>query len=65
MLKKYKTVCFDTETTSTNALDAEIVGLSLAVKEGEAFYIPMPTEREKATTRLELLREIFENEKEN
>ena len=61
-VKKYKTVCFDTETTSTNALDAEIVGLSLAVKEGEAFYIPMPAEREKATTRLELLREIFENE---
>ena len=61
-VKNYKTVCFDTETTSTNALDAEIVGLSLAVKEGEAFYIPMPAEREKATTRLELLKEIFENE---
>lgn len=61
-IKNYKTVCFDTETTSTNALDAEIVGLSLAVKEGEAFYIPMPAEREEATTRLELLREIFENE---
>ena len=61
-LKNYKTVCFDTETTSTNALDAEIVGLSLAVKEGEAFYIPMPDERKEATTRLELLREIFENE---
>ena len=61
-LKNYKTVCFDTETTSTNALDAEIVGLSLAVKEGEAFYIPMPAERKEATTRLELLREIFENE---
>ena len=61
-LKNHKTVCFDTETTSTNALDAEIVGLSLAVKEGEAFYIPMPAERKEATTRLELLREIFENE---
>ena len=60
--KNYKTVCFDTETTSTNALDAEIVGLSLSMKEGEAFYIPMPTEREEATTRLALLREIFENE---
>ena len=62
VVKNHKTVCFDTETTSTNALDAEIVGLSLAVKEGEAFYIPMPAEREEATTRLELLREIFENE---
>ena len=61
-VKNCQTVCFDTETTSTNALDAEIVGLSLAVKEGEAFYIPMPAKREEATTRLELLREIFENE---
>ena len=62
VIKNHKTVCFDTETTSTNALDAEIVGLSLSMKEGEAFYIPMPAEREDATTRLELLREIFENE---
>ena len=62
VVKNYKTVCFDTETTSTNALDAEIVGLSLSMKEGEAFYIPMPAEREEATTRLELLRDIFENE---
>ncbi len=62
VVKNYKTVCFDTETTSTSALDAEIVGLSLAVKEGEAFYIPMPASREEATTRLELMREIFENE---
>lgn len=62
VVKNYKTVCFDTETTSTNALDAEIVGLSLSMKEGEAFYIPMPAEKEYATTRLELLREIFENE---
>ena len=62
VVKNCKTVCFDTETTSTNALDAEIVGLSLAVKEGEAFYIPMPANRDDTTTRLELLREIFENE---
>ena len=60
--KKHKVVCFDTETTSTSALDAEIVGLSLSFNEGEAFYITMPAERDKATTRLNLLREIFENE---
>ena len=61
-VKNHQTVCFDTETTSTNALDAEIVGLSLAVKEGEAFYIPMPANRDEATTRLGMLKEIFENE---
>ena len=61
-VKNCKIVCFDTETTSTNALDAELVGLSLSVKEGEAFYIPMPAEREAALRRLEILRSIFENE---
>ena len=61
-IKKYKTVCFDTETTSTIALDAELVGISLSVKENEAFYVTMPAEREKVVTRLEILKEIFENE---
>ena len=61
-VKKIKSVCFDTETTSTTALDAELVGISLAVKENEAFYIPMPTDREKTEKRLSILKEIFENE---
>ena len=61
-LKKYKTVCFDTETTSTVALDAELVGVSFSVKENEAFYVTMPAEREKVLARLEILRDIFENE---
>ena len=62
VVKNYKTVCFDTETTSTNALNAELVGLSLSVKEGEAFYIPMPADREETMHRLEPLREFLENE---
>ena len=61
-LKNCNSVCFDTETTSTNALDAELVGISLSVKENEAFYIPMPAEREATERRLQILRELFENE---
>ena len=61
-LKNYKTVCFDTETTSTVAIDAELVGVSFSVKENEAFYVTMPAEREKVLARLGILREIFENE---
>ena len=61
-VKNFKSVCFDTETTSTTALDAELVGISLAVKENEAFYITMPTDREKTEKRLSILKEIFENE---
>ncbi len=61
-VKKCKTVCFDTETTSTNALLAELVGVSISVKEGEAFYITMPAGREEVKERLEILRPLFENE---
>ena len=38
----------DTETTSTSTIDAELVGLSFAVKEKEAFYVAIPAEREEA-----------------
>ena len=61
-VKSCKTVCFDTETTSTNALEAELVGVSFAVKENEAFYIPMPANREETLKRVSLLKEILENE---
>ncbi len=39
-LKDYKEICFDTETTGTDANDADIVGMSFSVKKGEAFYVP-------------------------
>ena len=60
--KNHKTVCFDTETTSTNALEAELVGISFAFEENEAFYIPMPADREETLRRIGIMREIFENE---
>lgn len=41
-------VCLDTETTSTNALDSELVGLSFAVREQEAYYVPIPADRAEA-----------------
>ena len=40
-LEKAKLVCFDTETTSLDYMQAEVVGLSFAVSEGEACYIPV------------------------
>ena len=53
----------DTETTSTNAIDAELVGLSFAVKEHQAFYVPIPENREEAQKRVEIFRSVYENEK--
>jgi DNA polymerase-1 len=40
-LNKAKVIAFDTETTSTEEMKAEVVGISLAVKEGEGIYIPI------------------------
>lgn len=61
-IKKCQTVCFDTETTGTNAILAEMVGLSLSTEEGKAFYIPVPQNRDEVKKILELLRPIFESE---
>ena len=53
----------DTETTSTEAIDAELVGLSFAVKEGEGYYVPVPAERAAAQAIVEEFRCIYEDEK--
>ena len=58
-----KILSLDTETTSTSAIDAELVGLSFAVKEFEAFYVPVPAEREKALQIVNIFKEIYENPK--
>ena len=52
----------DTETTSTNAIDAELVGLSFAVKEFEAFYVPIPANREEALQIVNIFKPVYENE---
>ena len=62
-LSNQEAICFDTETTSVDAFEAELVGLSFAYFAGEAFYIPVPENREEAQKIVELFRPIFENEK--
>ena len=57
-----KILSLDTETTSTNAIDAELVGLSFAVKEHEAFYVPIPENREEAQKRVDIFRPVYESE---
>ena len=52
----------DTETTSTSAIDAELVGLSFAVKEFEAFYVPIPAKREEALRIVNIFKDVYENE---
>ncbi len=56
-------VSLDTETTSTNPIDAELVGLSFAVKENEAWYVAIPANRDEALKIVNIFKPLYENEK--
>ena len=51
----------DTETTSTQAIDAELVGLSFSVKEHEAFYVPIPANRKEALQIVNIFKPLYED----
>ena len=61
-LLNQKAVCFDTETTSLNELEAELVGMSFSYKKGLAYYIPLSENREEVLQTLEIFRPFFEKE---
>jgi DNA polymerase I len=54
--------CFDTETTDLCALDAELVGMSFAVKANHAWYVPFPADRSLADAKLAMLQPVFGDE---
>ena len=58
-----KSFAFDTETTSVNALEAEIVGLSFCFKTREAYYVPVSSDIEKRGKILSVFKPLFENER--
>ena len=60
-LCKQKSVAFDTETTGVDPLTSDIVGISFAYKEGEAYYIPLSANKEEATEQLSLLKPFLED----
>ena len=53
----------DTETTGTEPMEAELVGMSFSIAENEAFYVPVPSERSEALKIVNEFRSVFENEK--
>ena len=55
-----KEVCFDTETTSLEETEAELIGLSFSYKKGLAYYIPISENQEEAKKTLEIFRPFFE-----
>ena len=52
----------DTETTSTEPMEAELVGASFSDAENRAWYVPIPADRNQALATVNLLRPLYENE---
>ncbi len=62
-LKKHDEICFDSETTGIDANEAELVGLSFAVKPGEAWYVPCPEDQEETKKILAHFESLFADKK--
>ena len=54
-------LCFDSETTAIDPVEADLVGLSFAYRTGEAFYVPVPADRTEAQAVVDEFRPVFEN----
>ncbi|MUH38078.1 DNA polymerase I [Zobellia amurskyensis] len=61
-LMKQTSVCFDTETTSLNPLEAQLVGIAFSWEATKGYYIPFPEDKEEAQELIEILRPFFEAE---
>ena len=62
-LMTFEILSLDTETTSTNAIEAELVGMSFSVEENKAFYVPVPANREEALRIVNIFKPLYEDEK--
>ncbi|MBO0934173.1 DNA polymerase I [Fibrella aquatilis] len=61
-LNEQTRVCFDSETTAIDPVEADLVGLSFSYKPGEAFYVPVPEDRAEAQAVVDQFKPFFENE---
>ncbi|NBC58114.1 MAG: DNA polymerase I [Bacteroidetes bacterium] len=61
-MSQQESVCFDTETTGLNTLDAELVGIAFSWQSHTGFYVPIPKDETERDKRLEKLKAFFENE---
>jgi DNA polymerase-1 len=58
-LEKQKSFCFDTETTSLEEMDAEVLGLAISYEEGKAYYVNMPIDFEETKSILAEFKHLF------
>ena len=61
-LEKLDSFCFDTETTSVNPHEADLVGIAISFRKDQAFFIPCPEDQEEAQKIAEEFRSVFEND---
>jgi DNA polymerase-1 len=61
-LLKQRSICFDTETTSIKALQAELVGISFSWEKGKGYYVVFPVNQEETQQMLNEFKPFFENE---
>ncbi len=62
-LRTHDFLVLDTETTGTEPMASELVGMSFSVAEGEAWYVPVPADRAEATAIVEEFRDVLTNPK--
>ncbi|MGA0246937.1 MAG: DNA polymerase I, partial [Schleiferiaceae bacterium] len=62
LLAEKSSVAFDTETTSLEVLDAEVVGMSFSYAAGKAYYVHVPQERNKAVEWIHAFKPFWESE---
>ena len=60
-LTAQSSVCFDTETTSLNALKAELVGIAFSWEKNKGYYLPFPEDQKAAQELIEKIHPFFEN----
>ena len=63
LLSTAEVISLDTETTSTNAIEAQLVGLSFAIEEKKAYYVPVPEQADEAQNIVNRFKAIYENPK--
>jgi len=61
-LDRQDAFCFDTETTSLVAIEAQLVGMSFSYRKGEAFYVPFPEDQAECQAQADLFKAIFAKE---
>ncbi len=61
-LDRQDSFCFDTETTSLVAIEAQLVGMSFSYRKGEAFYVPFPEDQVACQAQADIFKAIFAKE---